>query len=231
MKEGIPTRWTCILAGMAGMAGVMMIGSSFAINNGPPLSAPDSMFLRHALSDRNSVLLGAWLQAVGPALIIAFALTLVALAGAGRRPAGLLTLFGAGVLMTTSLMEIACYIGQLFVSPAEMPRIANTFGYAIQHLYFFVAAPALFLPLSIVLLGSTLLPRAFAWLAALLGTTFFVLGFATLKELVLPAGVTAFAAVQALWWFSAALALVLRAGRIAAGGMSGENVPRNLFTA
>ena len=147
-------------------------------------------------------------------LIICLALTLVALSEATRRVSGVLTIFGAGVLMTTSLMEIACYIGQLYLLPPEMPRIANTFGYAIQHLYFFVAAPALFLPLGIVLLGSNVLPRVFAWLALLLGGTFFVLGVLTLHDLVLPTPVTAFAAVQALWWFSAGVALIACSKRI-----------------
>jgi len=111
---------------------------------------------------------------------------------------------------------VASYIGGLFVLPPEMPRIANTFGYAIQHLYFFVAAPALFLPLGFVLRGSRLLPKIFAWLALALGATFAALGIATIKELVLPAAVTAFAAVQSFWWFAASIALMVRSGRIAA---------------
>lgn len=215
MNQGLPVRWTCVLAGVAGIVGVLMIGESFAINNGPPLSAPDAVFLAYAASHRAPVLWGAWLQAVGPGLIITLALTLVGLSGAYRRVSGLLTVFGAGVLMTTSLMEIACYIGQLFVVPPEMPRIANTFGYAIQHLYFFVAAPALFLPLGFVLVSSSVLPRIFGWLALLLGAGFLALGLVSLEDLVLPSGVTAFAAVQALWWFFAALALIFRSGRLA----------------
>jgi len=208
-------RSACILAGIAGIAGVLMIIDSFGINNGPPLSSPDRVFMAYAVSHRTPVLVGAWLQAVGPALIIALALTLVALSRAAERPSGLLTIFGAGVLMTTSLMEIACYIAQLFTSPPELPRIANSFGYAIQHLYFFVAAPALFLPLGWVLLQSALLPRLFGWLALLIGVVFLALGVATINELVLPAPVTAFAAVQALWWLGAGITLIVRSNRVA----------------
>ena len=213
--NGLPVRWTCILGGLAGILGVLMIGESFAINSGPPLSAADSTFLSYAVSHREMVLWGAWLQAVGPALIIALAVTLVAVSRASTRVSGLLTLFGAGALMTVSLMEIACYIGQLFISPPELPRIANTLGYAIQHLYFFVAAPALFLPLGCMLLGSSALPKIFAWLALLLGAGFFGLGVAYIGDLVLPAPVTAFAAVQAIWWFLAGIVLIFRSGRIA----------------
>jgi hypothetical protein len=210
------TRLVCLCAGISGIMGVLLIGESFKINQGPPLTSSDAVFLAYAATHSTPVLLGSFMQAVGPALIIAFALTLVGLAGRERRLSGLLTIFGAGVLMTTSLMEVACYIGGLFVSPPQMPRIANTFGYAIQHLYFFVAAPALFLPMGFVLRGSRLLPNTFAWLALALGATFAGLGLATIRELVLPAAVTAFAAVQAVWWFAASIALMARSGRIAA---------------
>jgi len=209
------TRLVCLLAGISGITGVLLIGESFRINQGPPLTASDAVFLSYAHTHATPVLLGSFMQAAGPALIIAFALTLVSLAGGERRVSGLLTIFGAGVLMTTSLMEVACYIGGLFVAPPEMPRIANTFGYAIQHLYFFVAAPALFLPIGFVLMGTRLLPRIFAWLALTLGATFAALGIATVKDLVLPSAVTAFAAVQSLWWFAASIALMLRSRRVA----------------
>jgi hypothetical protein len=215
MSEGLPIRWTCVLAGVAGIIGVLMIGYSFGINNGPPLTAPDSVFLSYVSSHRHAVLVASWLQAVGPALIICLAVSLVALAGAFRRVSGLLTVFGAGVLMTASLLEIVCYIGQLFVLPADMPRIANTLGYAVQHLYFFVAAPALFAPLGIVLVRSRILPRIFGWLALVLAGIFFALGVATLDQLVLPAPITAFAAAQALWWFAAGITLIIRSKAIA----------------
>ncbi len=208
-------RWTAILAGLAGILGVLMIGESFHLNNGPPLTSPDSIFLAYAANNRERVLWGAWLQAAGPALIIVLALTLVALSKATARVSGQLTVFGAGVLMTTSLMEIVCYIAGLFPNPPELPRIANTFGYAVQHLYFFVAAPSLFLSLGCVLLGSTVLPNLFGWLALLLGATFVILGLLHIGELVLPWPVTAFAAVQALWWLLAGVMLIVRSGRIA----------------
>lgn len=210
------TRSICLLAGISGIVGVLLIGESFKINQGPPLTASDAVFLSYAQTHSTLVLLGSFMQAAGPALIIAFALSLLSLAGGERRVSGLLTIFGAGVLMTTSLMEVACYIGGLFIAPPEMPRIANTFGYAIQHLYFFVAAPALFLPLGFVLMGSRVLPRIFAWLALALGATFAVLGIATVKDLVLPSAVTAFAAVQSLWWLAASIALMLRSRHVAA---------------
>src|SRR5271167_5024596 len=75
-----------------------------------------------------------------------FAFSLVHLAGATQRLAGWMTFFGATILMTVSLIEITFYISALHPDPATMPSISLIFISAVQHLYFIVAAPALFLP-------------------------------------------------------------------------------------
>ena len=91
-----------------------------------------------------------------------------------------------------------------------MPYISLVLISAVQHLYFIVAAPSLFFPLGIVLLGSAVLPRVFGYLALVLAGLFAVLGAAFMLRLILPNYVTAFAGVQALWWFAAAIALISR---------------------
>jgi hypothetical protein len=65
--------------------------------------------------------------------------------------------------------------------------------------YFIVAAPALFLPLGVVILGSRVLPRVFGYLALVLGAAFAILGVVFLFILTLPAAVLAFAGLQTLW--------------------------------
>src|SRR6266705_595272 len=155
------------------------------------------------------ILWGAWMQAVGPALIVLFALCLVHLAGAAQRLAGWMTLFGATVLMTVSLIEITFYRSALHADPEVMPFISLTLISAVQHLYFMIAGPALFLPLGIVLLSSAVLPRWFAYLALLLAVVFESLGMIFMLTLTLPAAVTA-ARIQALWWLAAAITLVMQ---------------------
>ena len=87
--------------------------------------------------------------------------------------------------------------------------------FVVQHLYFIVAAaPALFLPLVIVLLNSQLLPRLFGYLAVILAVTFSALGIAFQLRLVLPSTVTAFADVRTTWWLVAAITLIARSGTI-----------------
>ena len=69
--------------------------------------------------------------------------------------------------MTVSLIEVTFYISALNPDPAMMPPISLKLISAVQHLYFIVAAPALFLPLGIVLVSSPILPRLFGYLALL----------------------------------------------------------------
>lgn len=204
----------CLIGGVAGIIGVILLGLSFAINAGPPENANSAELLKFGQQNYTHILWGAWMQAVGPVLIILFALCLVHLAGATHRLVGWMTLFGATVLMTVSLIEITFYMSALHADPEVMPFISLKLISAVQHLYFLVAAPALFLPLGMVLLSSSVLPRLFGYLALLLAITFAVLGITFQFTLVLPAAVTAFAGVQALWWLAAAVALISRSGKI-----------------
>jgi hypothetical protein len=210
-------RLFCILSGLSGVAGVVLIMLSFTINGGPPPGATGAELVKFGQQNYANILWGAWLQAVGPVLIVLFALALVHLAGAMQRFAGWMTLFGATTLMTVSLIEISFYISALSPNPEIMPSISLRLISAVQHLYFIVAAPSLFLPLGIVLVTSRILPRLFGYLAVLLAIVFAVLGVVFLPDLTLPAAVTAFAGVQALWWLAAAITLIIRCGKLPNG--------------
>jgi len=208
-------RLFCILSGISGIAGVAMLMISFTINTGPPLGAPASEFTKFVHESYASILWGAWLQAVGPVFIVLFAFALVHLGRATSHLAGWMTFFGATVLMMVSLIEITFYISALYVDPPLMTSISRELIWAVQHLYFIVAAPALFLPLAIVLFNSTVLPRVFAYLALLVGVGFAIVGMASLLTLTLPASVTSLGSVQAIWWLAAAITLIVRSGKLA----------------
>ena len=192
-----------LIGGLAGIVGVILLGLSFAINAGPPENTSSAELVKFGRENYAHILWGAWMQAVGPVLIILFALCLVHLAGAAERLAGWMTLFGATVLMTVSLIEITFYMSALHADPEVLPFISLRLISAVQHLYFMIAAPALFFPLGIVLLGSAVLPRLFGYLALLLAVVFESLGVIFLLTLTLPAAVTAVAGIQALWWLAA----------------------------
>jgi hypothetical protein len=213
-KNIISKRSFCIFSGLSGVTGVALLIVSFAINSGPPPGATSAELVAFGHQNYANILWGAWLQAVGPVLIVLFAFALVHLAGATHRLAGWMTFFGATVLMTVSLIEITFYISALSPDPAIMPFVSLRLISAVQHLFFIVAAPTLFLPLGIVLVSSSILPRLFGYLALLLAAAFAALGIIFLLDLTLPGAVTAFAGVQALWWLAAAIALIVPSGRI-----------------
>jgi hypothetical protein len=215
MDKGLKfKRSFCILSGLSGVAGVVLLIVSFAINNGPPPGATSAELVKFGHENYAHILWGAWMQAVGPVLIVLFAFALVQLAGATQRLVGWMTFFGATILMTVSLIEVTFYISALNSEPVMVPSISLKLISAVQHLYFIVAAPALFLPLGIVLVSSPVLPRLFGYLALLLATAFAALGAIFQLHLALPDAVTAFGGVQALWWLAAAITLIVRSGRI-----------------
>ena len=213
MTKGMSSRRSCVLTGVGGICGVLLLGLSFAINSGAPTGGSDTQLLEFAQHNYAQVLWGAWLQAVGPALIVLFAFSLVHMAGAEHRLAGWMTFFGTASLMTVSLIEVTFYITALHQQPPATGAMSLGVISAVQHLYFVIAAPAVFLPLGIILRGSDVLPKLFGHLAIALAILFFAFGAIYMLTLTLPDPVTALGAVQALWWLAAAVALIVRRNR------------------
>ena len=213
MTKGMRSKGSCILTGIGGICGVLLLGLSFVINSGAPAGGSDAQLLEFAQRNYAQVLWGAWLQAVGPAFIVLFAFSLVHLAGAEHRLAGWMTFFGISTLMTVSLIEVTFYVSALHQQPPAMGAMSLGVISSVQHLYFVIAAPAVFLPLGIILRGSDVLPKLFGHLAIALAILFFAFGAIYMLTLTLPDPVTALGAVQALWWLAAAVALILRRNR------------------
>jgi hypothetical protein len=205
------TKRATVWAAVSGLAGTCMLGISFAINTGPPAGASGAQVAAFGQQHHDAILWGSWLQAVGPVLITVFALSVVMLAGATARLAGWMTLFGAATLMTVSLIEITGYIGTVHTSPATMPGTSLALIHSVQHLWFIVAAPALWLPLGLVILGSSVLPRILGILALVLAAGYVLAGVFTLFDLTVPPAVqVAAGVVPALWWLAAAGTLLRR---------------------
>lgn len=207
-------RWFSILSALSGILGVLMLIVSFSINVGPRPGSSGPDLARFVAQSYKSVLWGAWLQAVGPIFVVLFAFALVHLSGAERRISGWMTFFGATTLMTVNLIEVTFYICALFTTPSGMMEVGIRLISSVQHLYFIVSAPAVFLPLGIVLIHSRMIPRVLGYLALGLGAAFALVGMASLLTLALPASITSLGSIQALWWLAAAFSLLLRSRRI-----------------
>ena len=90
-------QWACIGGGLSGTCGGLLLGLSFAINNCPALGATTAELADFAQQNYAKILWGAWMQAVGPVLIVLFAFVLVHLSGATQRLSGWMTFFGATI--------------------------------------------------------------------------------------------------------------------------------------
>jgi len=214
MNRHLDPRGFCIMSGISAAVGVFLLATSFLINPGPPPGATTMQLVEFGRQNFKTILWGGWLQAVAPVFIVLFAFAIVYLSGYTNKLLGWMTFFGASILMTVSLIEITFYICALFKEPSVMGPIALDLIYSVQHLYFIVAAPAFFIPLGLTIMSSPILPRVLGIFAIVLGVGFGIVGASTLYVLILPMSITALAGVQALWWLSASIVLISRAGKI-----------------
>jgi len=205
------TKRATVWAAVSGLVGTCMLGISFAINPGPPAGTSGAQVTAFGQQHYDAISWASWLQAAGPVLIVVFALAIVVLAGATVRLAGWMTLFGAATLMAVNLVEITGYIGVLHPSPATMAETSLALVHSVQHLWFIVAAPALWLPLGLVILGSDVLPRILGYLALVLAAGYALAGVITLLDQTLPPVVQISAGIPTLWYLAAAGALISRA--------------------
>lgn len=202
-----------ILTALCGILGVIMLIPSFIINPGPPPNPTVAQLIAFGNQYHNSILIGAWLQAVSPFLIILFAIAIVHLAGATTRLMGWMTMFGGSILVMTSLVEVTFYLSAVNGNPATTGLISLDLISAVQHVFSMVAAPALFLPLGAVILDSRVLPHAFGYLAFVLAGIFAILGIVALFSPI-QSVVNILASVQGLWWLIAAITLLVSTGKI-----------------
>ena len=213
------TRLFRILTALCGILGVAMLIPSFLINPGPPPNPTVAQLIAFGNQYHSSILVGAWLQAVSPFLIILFALAIVHQAGATTRLMGWMTIVGGIILVMTSLVEVTFYLSAVNGNPATTGLISLDLISAVQHVYSMVAAPAVFLPLGAVILGSRVLPHVFGYLAFVLAGIFAALGIAALFSPI-QSVVNILASVQGLWWLFAAITLLVRAGKASDSGPS-----------
>ena len=207
------TRRAQVLLALCGMLGPVTLVSSFVINPAPPVTATIEQLRSFAVEHQTTIVLGGWLQGVGSLLIVLFSLGLVHLAGATHRFAGWATALAGATILMVSLVEVTFYLAAAHAAitgDLTTGLVSNALIKAVQHV--FLIAPALLIPLGIVLIGSPLLPRTLGYLALLLGVTLQVFGLVGLFNLLQPV-IDKVLIVQALWFVAAATALLLRATR------------------
>jgi len=213
----VSERATRALAAGCGIAGVVMLTAHFLIPAGvPPDSAGLVRIAAFARAHANAIRLSAWLQATGAILYVVFVLAVVHLAGAGERFAGRIVALAGAVLVAVALLDSALIVATVQAAAhghAETLRVSfdlvggpgnDAIGRS------FLLAPAILLPLGLVLLQTQLLPRAYGVTALAFGALSQVLGLAGLFSAVAFADVNPVVlALENVWLIAVAVALVV----------------------
>lgn len=208
------SRMPRIVAGLCGILGAVALVSSFVMNPAPPADFSVAQLRDFAVQHHNGIVFGAWLQGMGSILLVLFAIALVHLAGATNQFAGWITLLAGTAILMVSLVEITFYLGAVEAAQAgdlTIGTVSNALIKAVQHV--FLIAPALLIPLGAVLLGSQVLPRAFAYLALTIGTTLQIFGLVGLFGVLQPI-IDDVLIVQAIWFVAAGVALMTGEHRV-----------------
>jgi hypothetical protein len=197
-----------LLVAVCGILGPVILVASFVINPAPPVAYSVAQLRNFALQHHDGIVLGGWLQGMGSLLIVLFSLGLVHLANATQRLAGWVTLLAGAVILVVSLLEVTFYLAAVQATEAGDTvggLTANNLIKAVQHV--FLIAPAVLLPLGVVLRSSRILPRGFAETALSIGAALQLLGLVGLL-LPLQSVIDVILIAQSLWFVAAAVAIV-----------------------
>jgi hypothetical protein len=212
----VTDRSTRALAAICGITGVLMLTAHFLIpGNVPPDSASLARIAAFAREHRDVLLISAWLQVTGAILYVVFILAVVHLAGAGQRFAGRIVALAAAILVGLTLLDSAMIIsavqsaahGQNETLRISFDLIGGPGNDAVGRS--FLIAPAILLPLGVVILQTRLLPRSYGWIAIAFGTASQGLGLLGLFSNVAFADVNpAVLALENLWLIAVAVTLI-----------------------
>jgi len=109
-----------------------------------------------------------------------------------------------------SIIEVIFFINSLTSNATTLSSNLDLIK-AVQHAFSMVAAPVVFLPLGMLILGSRVLPHVFGYLALLLGVAFAIFGVVCLFG-PFQYVVDYLAMGQGVWWLLAAITLLVSKG-------------------
>jgi hypothetical protein len=220
-------RRTRILVAASGILGVLLLSAYFAAPfPQPPANATVDQIAATANKYSTLLLIGGWLQITGTMLAAIFFIGLVYLSRAITRLSGMLTLFAAAVLLSTSLLEATLLMNVAYATTNGHPQTAlNSWDLMTMFIHVFPIGPAplSYLSLGALLLGSAVLPRLFGYLALLLGGAFALVGFLGLLVPAVNYGIIALLITQEVWILAAGVTLLIRRGNVSAVSGTGAD--------
>lgn len=199
-------------SGIAGSLALTIYFAAPAILGWPYGGAGAPEIATYASSHATLFYAGAWFQATGTLLSIAFFIGIAVLAGRSVSPPGIALIVGATSLLVVVLVEAAFLVAVPAAADAgDLATVATAFALSngtFARVFALGPAPATYVALGVVLRGSAVISDAFAWAALVLGGAFALAG---LLAVFTPAGVIltiVLSVTQELWIIAAAIALL-----------------------
>src|SRR5215467_3223408 len=200
------------LAGGCGIAGPLLLVAYFAapaLFDWPYAGSTPEHLVAYSSAHQSLFYAGAWLQSTGTLLCVVFFLSLVRLAGASARMAGMLTMVASAVLLAVVLVEGAFLIAvPVAASAGDLTAVSTTFELSngvFLRVFPLAPATATYAALGLVVLGSGVLHRGFAYTAIGLAAAFELAGIAAIVSSGALIVLAALSAAQALWIAAAAV--------------------------
>jgi hypothetical protein len=203
------------IAGLVGPALLVAYFATPAFVGWPFAGAGADVLVAYANSHSLIFYLGGWLQVTGAAASVVFFLSLVARSGGRGSMGALIAIVGGAVLLAVVCIEAALLVAVPMAAAAgDRATVAAAFALsngAFARIFGIAPAPLLLGGIGLVLLGSTVLPRFFAWSAIGLALAFVLAAFAAVFG---PVGLIVsivLSVLQAVWTAAAAVAALVRA--------------------
>ncbi|MDQ2863643.1 MAG: hypothetical protein M3R50_08365 [Bacteroidota bacterium] len=202
------------LIGLSGLLGVIILIASFIINPGPGINPTLHDLIQFSKEHYISTMIGSWMQAISPPLIVTFALGIVFIARQNDKLIGMLTFLGGLTLLMVSMIEVTFYFSALTGTPGTTGLISMQLISSVQRLYGIIAAPFFFFSLSALVIKTNVLPSLMGYIGFFLGSCFFILGiiqlFTQIQDIV-----NVVSMIQGFWWLIAAIFVLKDASRLA----------------
>ena len=213
MVTAISNRGVARIAAGGGILGTIALALYFNAPalTGCPCTSASPQLAAFIGSHPDFLYAGVWLQATGTLLSVVFFLTIVHLAGATTRLAGLIAIVASASLLSLVLVEGAflATIPQA-VAAGDTATFTTTFllstGVFVR-IYPLAPASVTYLALGMVILASTLLPRWLGYLALGFGIGFEIAGLLAVFSGIGLVLVVVLATGQELWIVAAAISL------------------------
>ena len=201
-----------VLVSICGILGVAALGVYYSVPLPLPLpNASIQKIVEFSARYHNRILLDGWLQGTGSFLAVIFFLGLVHMAGGVYKLSGWIVTLGATTVLAMSLLDVALVLGATQGATNGHPTTALAsfdLTSVFIHIFPMAPAPATFLGLGAVLLGSRLLPPVFPYAAFGLGAAFEILGFLGLFSSRANELMVILLSSQEVWIVAAALVLI-----------------------